>query len=118
MKKSFGAMMLMVALAGMLVVGCKKDDGTGPSDQAPAGVSNELQAMTYYSSNDAFVVNDEQTIADQNVRSHTFHFVTPGDTDTLKIPNACNLCHTDKSTEWAKAALESWPDRSPWRMSR
>ncbi len=33
----------------------------------------------------------EQTIADQNVRSHTFHFVTPGDTDALKIPNACNL---------------------------
>src|SRR5579871_853486 len=60
----------------------------------------------------------EQTIADQNVRSHTFHFVTPGDTETLKIPNACNLCHGDKSIEWAKAALQSWPDRSPWRMSR
>jgi predicted CXXCH cytochrome family protein len=59
-----------------------------------------------------------QTIGDQNVRSHTFHFVTPGDTETLKIPNACNLCHADKSIEWAKAALESWPDRSPWRMSR
>jgi predicted CXXCH cytochrome family protein len=59
-----------------------------------------------------------QTISDQNVRSHTFHFVTPTETDALKIPNACNLCHTDKSTEWAKAALESWPDRSPWRMSR
>jgi len=59
-----------------------------------------------------------QTIADQNVRSHTFHFVTPGDTDVLKIPNACNLCHTDKSTEWATTALKTWPDRSPWRMSR
>ena len=59
-----------------------------------------------------------QTIADQNVRSHTFHFVTPSDTETLKIPNACNVCHTDKSIEWAKSALESWPDRSPWRMSR
>ena len=60
----------------------------------------------------------EQTIADQNVRSHTFHFVTPGDTEAMKIPNACNLCHTDKSTEWATAALKSWPDRSPWRMSK
>jgi predicted CXXCH cytochrome family protein len=60
----------------------------------------------------------EQTIADQNVRSHTFHFVTPGDTNALNIPNACNLCHTDKSTEWATVALKSWPDRSPWRMSR
>jgi predicted CXXCH cytochrome family protein len=59
-----------------------------------------------------------QTISDQNVRSHTFHFVTPSDTEALKIPNACNGCHTDKSVEWAKTALESWPDRSPWRMSR
>jgi predicted CXXCH cytochrome family protein len=59
-----------------------------------------------------------QTIADQNVRSHTFHFVTPGDTESLKIPNACNECHKDKSIEWAKTALESWPDRSPWRMAR
>jgi len=58
------------------------------------------------------------TISDQKVRSHTFHFVTPGETETLKIPNACNECHSDKSIEWAKAALESWPDRSPWRMSR
>jgi predicted CXXCH cytochrome family protein len=60
----------------------------------------------------------EQTIADQNVRSHTFRFVTPGDTDVLKIPNACNVCHTDKSTEWATAALKSWPDRSPWRVAK
>ncbi len=59
-----------------------------------------------------------QTIADQNVRSHTFHFVTPGETEALKIPNACNECHKDKSIEWTKTALESWPDRSPWRMSR
>ena len=59
-----------------------------------------------------------ETLGDQKVRSHTFHFVPPGDTETLKIPNACNECHSDKSVEWAKAALESWPDRSPWRMSR
>ena len=65
-----------------------------------------------------FMARQAQTIADQNVRSHTFHFVTPSDTETLKIPNACNECHKDKSIEWAKTALESWSDRSPWRMSR
>jgi predicted CXXCH cytochrome family protein len=59
----------------------------------------------------------EQTIADVNVRSHTFHFVTPSETDQLKIPNACNACHTDKTTSWAAAALKSWADRSPWRMN-
>jgi predicted CXXCH cytochrome family protein len=58
----------------------------------------------------------EQTIADVNVRSHTFHFVYPDRTDSLKIPNACNVCHTDKSTAWATDALLRWKDRSPWRI--
>ena len=44
-----------------------------------------------------------QTIADVNVRAHTFRFITPAETDAYKIPNACNICHTDKSTEWAGA---------------
>ncbi|HXI84265.1 MAG TPA: c-type cytochrome [Verrucomicrobiae bacterium] len=60
----------------------------------------------------------EQTIGDVNVRSHTFHFVTPAMSESLKIPNACNVCHTDKSTEWATAALKTWADRSPWRMAQ
>ena len=59
-----------------------------------------------------------QTIADVNVRSHTFHFVSPAMTDALHIPNACNVCHSDKSTAWATDALKSWADRSPWRMAR
>ncbi len=58
----------------------------------------------------------EQTIADVNVRSHTFHFVSPAKTDAYKIPNACNTCHTDKPTSWAADALKTWSDRSPWRM--
>jgi predicted CXXCH cytochrome family protein len=59
----------------------------------------------------------EQTIADVNVSSHTFHFVYPERTDSLKIPNACNVCHTDKSTAWAEDALMHWKDRSPWRVA-
>jgi formate-dependent nitrite reductase cytochrome c552 subunit len=58
-----------------------------------------------------------QTLGDVNVRSHTFRFLSPAKTDTLKIPNACNVCHTDKSTAWATDALKSWTDLSPWRMA-
>ena len=57
----------------------------------------------------------EQTIADVNVASHTFHFVYPDRTDSLGVPNACNACHNDKSTAWATQALRHWKDRSPWR---
>jgi hypothetical protein len=59
----------------------------------------------------------QQTLGDVNVRSHTFHFVTPATTDVFKIPNACNVCHADKSTTWATAALKRWADRSPWRVA-
>jgi predicted CXXCH cytochrome family protein len=56
-----------------------------------------------------------ETLGDVKVRGHTFRFVWPEQTEALKIPNACNLCHTDKTIAWATAALRSWNDRSPWR---
>jgi len=58
-----------------------------------------------------------QTIANVYVSSHTFRFVTPAETGS-KIPNACNVCHTDKTTAWAAEALAGWKDRSPWRNRR
>ncbi len=57
----------------------------------------------------------EVTIADINVRSHTFRFISPTDTKQYKIPNSCNLCHQDKSTDWAADALRRWSGPSPWR---
>jgi hypothetical protein len=44
--------------------------------------------------------------------------VTPSETDSLKIPNACNVCHKDRDTSWAANALASWKDRSIWRMNK
>jgi predicted CXXCH cytochrome family protein len=52
------------------------------------------------------------------VSTHTFHFVTPAQTEAMNIPNACNACHKDKDTKWASAAIKSWSDRSPWRMAQ
>jgi predicted CXXCH cytochrome family protein len=57
-----------------------------------------------------------QTIANVNVRSHTFQFITPAMTDEYKIPNACITCHTTQTNEWARQALKSWPEMSPWRV--
>jgi predicted CXXCH cytochrome family protein len=59
-----------------------------------------------------------QQIGDVNVRSHTFRFIPPGETEMLKVPNSCNTCHSDKSTEWAKEELKKWPNVSPWRVAQ
>ncbi|HLJ50580.1 MAG TPA: cytochrome c3 family protein [Bryobacteraceae bacterium] len=56
----------------------------------------------------------QSTLGDVNVRAHTFKIITPAMTKMYKIPNPCNVCHADKSTEWAEAAMKQW--RSPWRL--
>lgn len=48
----------------------------------------------------------EQTIADVNVRAHTFRFV----------PQACNVCHKDKDAAWTKETMSHWSNVSPWRL--
>ena len=58
----------------------------------------------------------EQTIADVNVRAHTFRFIPPDETEALKVPNACTGCHTDKTAKWASEELRSWDGMSPWRV--
>ena len=59
----------------------------------------------------------EQTIADVNVRAHTFRFITPAMTAKYKIPNPCTDCHKNKPLSWATEALKKWPGVSPWRMA-
>ena len=57
------------------------------------------------------------TIEGTNVRSHTFRFVPPGDSEKYKVPNACVICHKDKGNEWAAKELKKWPHVSPWRVA-
>ncbi len=57
----------------------------------------------------------EQTIADVNVRSHTFKFISPTVTEQSGVPNPCGVCHADKSTKWAIETIRAWPGQSPWR---
>ncbi|MEI9812007.1 MAG: cytochrome c3 family protein [Acidobacteriota bacterium] len=59
-----------------------------------------------------------QQIADVNVRSHTFRFIAPSETESLKVPNGCNSCHTDRNTDWAKQELRKWTNVSPWRVAQ
>jgi predicted CXXCH cytochrome family protein len=58
----------------------------------------------------------EQTIADVNVRAHTFRFITPAEGERLKIPSGCQGCHADKGAAWATEQLRGWKTVSPWRV--
>jgi hypothetical protein len=68
MRKTLAVVWIPAVLAGVLLGGCAKDNGTGPGDQAPLGVTNEQSAMQYYAANDEFVKNDEITFVDQAIQ--------------------------------------------------
>ena len=84
-----------------------------------------LEAHTHHANNSAgsdcvacHMPKIEQTIANVNVRSHTFRFITPAMSEQLKVPNACTGCHTNQSNDWATAALSGWKGMSPWRTAQ
>ncbi len=45
-------------------------------------------------------------------RDHSFRVPRPDLSDKLSTPNACNHCHTDKSSQWAAGFLLEWYGRS------
>jgi predicted CXXCH cytochrome family protein len=57
----------------------------------------------------------QTTIADVKVSAHTFAFIYPAATDAYKVPNACTMCHADKTTAWATEEMRKWGNFSPWR---
>ena len=59
----------------------------------------------------------ETTLADANVRAHTFKFISPVATEQSKIPNPCTGCHADQSTAWAIGELKGWRTVSSWRVA-
>lgn len=71
-----------LVLTGIFISGCSKDGG--PEEQAPAGVTNEEQAMQYFAEKDEFVANDEETFADQAVEP--FDYGTFGKVDAAVTP--------------------------------
>ena len=56
-----------------------------------------------------------ETLGDVNVRSHTFRFVWPAQTDTLKDSERVQSLSHGQDDGVGDAALRSWNDRSPWR---
>jgi len=45
---------------------------------------------------------------------HSFRIPRPDVSVEIKeVPNACNLCHTDKDAQWSTAAMEKWYGKIP-----
>ncbi len=93
----------------------------GPQQQAGPAGTLEHHTQHVPDSEGSLCVNchmplTARTVGDVSVRSHTFTFVTPGDTERYGIPNACTSCHADQTLAWATEALRRFPEVSPWRV--
>ncbi len=49
----------------------------------------------------------ENSVAAES-RNHTFEVVSPAETLKNGTANGCNICHTDKTTEWALTQFAQW----------
>lgn len=68
MKKSLAVLWMLMAVLGLVLGGCQKDQIVDPpTEQPPAGVTNESTAMKSMAVNDQFVQNDEQTFNDAEI---------------------------------------------------
>jgi predicted CXXCH cytochrome family protein len=81
-----------------------------------------IEAHTHHGANSAgsecancHMPKIEQTIADVNVRGHTFKIISPTLTEQSGVPNPCGICHAGKSPKWATETMRRWPAQSPWR---
>jgi len=65
--KTTHALFAVLAFTGIAITGCTKDVTAPENEQAPAGVTNEIEAMKLMASQDEFVQNDEQTFEDREI---------------------------------------------------
>ncbi len=91
--------------------------------QSPNGPHGTLEAHTHHraGSSGSLCVNCHMPriapeIAQVNIRSHAFRFVTPSMSRDYGIPNPCLDCHNTKTLAWAESQLASWRNVSPWRV--
>lgn len=95
--------------------------GTCHGPETPAGPPGSVIEHTHHSAGnvecqDCHMPKIARTIADVNVRSHTFRFVSPTATQRYKIPNPCTSCHTNMTPAAARESILEWPNVSAWRF--
>jgi predicted CXXCH cytochrome family protein len=95
------------------------------SSESPNGPRGTLEQHTHHAAESAgsqcaacHAPKIATTIASASVRSHTFRFISPAETEKYKVPNPCTSCHTDRNNEWATTELLKWQNVSPWRVGR
>ena len=90
-----------------LCLSCHKADYDNPSHHFHASNTESSKCVNCHMPEKTFMGNDHR-------RDHSFRIPRPDQSQKYGTPNTCNSCHTNKSPQWAAAAIIKWygPQRS------
>ena len=85
-----------------------------PCTQCHSAIAKNIAAHTHHAANSAgsscIACHMPRIVLSLNtrLRDHSISIPVPENTIRHGIPNACNLCHTDKTSEWAAEKTTAW----------
>lgn len=96
----------LVLTANNLCLQCHKKEYNEPSHTFHAANSKASECKSCHMPGKYFMENDYR-------HDHSFRVPRPDLSVKYATPNACNNCHTDKSSQWASNAVSKWygPER-------
>lgn len=106
----------LIQTGNALCLNCHRDLGvTGPgTNQTVAAHTHHAESSAGSQCTACHMPQIEATLPGVFVAAHTFRFISPRLTEQFNEPNACNLCHKDKTAAWTLQQLATWPGITPW----
>jgi predicted CXXCH cytochrome family protein len=122
---------------GMTCLSCHSMHESPPDDQLSAGMRGDSACLkcheTYAATPERHTHHDPESSGSRcynchspyttyglfkAIRTHSFDR-SPSVRESVEVgrPNACNLCHLDKSLGWTQAHLEDWYDEPPLELT-
>ena len=80
----------------------------GPSFQSVSDHTHHLPTSTGSQCINCHMPKTGENSVAGEARDHTFNFISPAVSADQTTPNSCNLCHTDKTSQWALEAARKW----------
>ncbi len=103
------SMTIKPAASNSLCLTCHgPDKDHGPKEKSVAEHSHHDPLSTGSRCIECHMAKTGKNAVPGEARNHTFDFISPADTIKAGDPNSCNLCHADKTPQWALESVEKW----------
>ena len=103
------AMTVKNAATNALCLTCHGPDRDhGPKEASVTAHTHHEATSTGSQCIECHMTKTGSNAVDFEARNHTFDFISPADTIKNGNPNSCNVCHKDKTPDWALDFVKWW----------